>query len=87
MKVAAITQRLDKRWIDGALHTVVYIYTIIAHVVGWFDRIIVDGFVDGVAWSVKMVGNSPRRFQREGVQLYVFWAVFAIIIFIIWTVL
>jgi NADH-quinone oxidoreductase subunit L len=87
MKVAAITQRIDKRWIDGALHTMAYVYTIIAHVAGWFDRIIVDGFVDGMAWSAKMVGNSSRRFQREGVQLYVFWAVFSIIIFIIWTLL
>lgn len=87
MKVATITQRIDRRWIDGALHTVAYVYTIVAHVAGWFDRIIIDGLVDGVAWLSRMVGYVSRRFQREGVQLYVFWAVFAIIIFIIWTVL
>ncbi|HTF19457.1 MAG TPA: NADH-quinone oxidoreductase subunit L [Chryseolinea sp.] len=87
LKISAGMQRIDKRWIDGALHAVAYAYTIIAHVAGWFDRIIVDGLVDGIAWSAKMVGYWARRFQRDGVQLYVFWAVFAIIIFIIWTVL
>lgn len=87
LKLAVITQRIDKRWIDGALHAVAYLYTIIAHVAGWFDRAVVDGVVDGVAWSAKFVGYFFRRFQREGVQLYVFWAVFAIIIFIIWSLL
>ncbi|MGC3943933.1 MAG: NADH-quinone oxidoreductase subunit L [Chryseolinea sp.] len=85
--LATTTRALDKKWIDGALHTSAYAYTILAHVVGWFDRFVIDGAVDGAAWSAKMVGAWIRRFQREGVQLYVFWAVFAIIIFIIWTLL
>ncbi|MEJ1241320.1 NADH-quinone oxidoreductase subunit L [Chryseolinea sp. T2] len=82
-----MTRRLDRKWIDGTLHTAAYTYTILAHVVGWFDRFAIDGLVDGVAWSARMVGYSVRRFQREGVQLYIFWALFAIIIFIIWTLL
>jgi NADH-quinone oxidoreductase subunit L len=87
MKAAGLMQVVDKRWIDGAIHVTVYAYTIVAHVVGWLDRIIVDGFVDGMAWSVKLVGYWSRRFQREGVQLYIYWSVFTIIIFIIWTLL
>ena len=85
--LASATKRLDRKWIDGAIHTSAYAYTIVAHVVGWFDRYIIDGLVDGVAWFAKMTGNTFRRFQRNGVQLYVFWAIFAIIIFIIWTLL
>lgn len=87
MQVATLTQRIDKRWIDGTLLVLAYGYTITAHVAGWFDRTVIDGFVNGVAWTAKTVGYFPRRLQRDGVQLYVFWAVFAIIIFIIWTLL
>lgn len=87
LQLAGITQRMDKRWIDGLLHTLAYGYAIAAHVTGWFDRSIIDGIVNGTAWTTRAVGNFVRRFQREGVQLYVFWAVFAIIIFIIWTLL
>lgn len=85
--LAATTQHTDRRWIDGALHTLAYAYAIIAHVAGWVDRSIIDGVVNGAAWSAKTIGNVTRRFQRKGVQLYVFWAVFALIIFIIWTLL
>lgn len=87
LQVAGVTQSIDKRWIDGLLHTLAYGYAIVAHVTGWFDRAVVDGIVNGTAWTTRAVGNFVRRFQREGVQLYVFWAVFAIIIFIIWTLL
>ena len=85
--LANVTRRFDRKWIDGSLHTAAYTYTIVAHVIGWFDRFAIDGLVDGVAWSARMIGYSVRRFQREGVQLYIFWALFAIIIFIIWTLL
>lgn len=85
--LALTTRHLDTKWIDGAIHTSAYAYTIVAHVVGWFDRFVIDGLVDGFAWSARTIGYSIRRFQRDGVQLYVFWALFAIIIFIIWTLL
>ena len=87
IRVASVTLQIDRRWIDGFIHAIAYTYTIIAHVVRWFDSAVIDGLVDGVAWTAKGAGYFVRRFQREGVQLYVFWTVFAIIIFIIWTLL
>lgn len=86
-QLALLTERADRRWIDGVLHTSAYVQLIIAHFTGWFDRIIVDGLVDGAAGLARGIGSFTRSFQGGKIQLYIFWAVFAIIIFIIWTLL
>lgn len=85
--VATITEHTDKKWIDGFLHTTAYIQLIAAHVTGWFDRVVIDGFVDGAASLAKGVGSLTRSFQGGKIQLYIFWAIFPIIIFIIWMLL
>ena len=46
-----------------------------------------EELASGPGAAVISDGFWARRFQREGVQVYVFWAVFTIIIFIIWTLL
>jgi NADH-quinone oxidoreductase subunit L len=86
-QVAQLTAHTDKKWIDGFLHTAAYLQLIAAHIAGWFDRAIIDGIVDGTARLARGIGSFTRSFQRGKIQLYIFWAVFAIIIFIIWTLL
>jgi NADH-quinone oxidoreductase subunit L len=86
-QLAQLTARTDKKWIDGILHTSAYLQLITAHVMGWFDRVMVDGAVDGAAGLARVLGSFARSFQSGKIQLYIFWAVFAIIIFIIWTLL
>ena len=86
-KIASITTLTDSKWIDGILHLGAYVQLVIAHVTGWIDRAIVDGAVDDVATMTKGIGSFIRTFQSGKIQLYIFWASFAIIIFIIWTLL
>ena len=86
-QLAEITARTDKKLIDGILHTAAYAQLIVAHVAGWFDRAMIDGVVDGAASLAKGVGSFTRSFQGGKIQLYIFWAIFAVIIFIIWTLL
>jgi len=85
--VTQLTEQMDKKWIDGLLHFSAYMQLIAAHVTGWFDRAIIDGVVDDAASMAKGVGSFIRTFQSGKIQLYIFWAAFAIIIFIIWTLL
>jgi NADH-quinone oxidoreductase subunit L len=87
MRLAEMTEQTDRKWIDGILHTGAYTQLILAHVTGWFDRVIIDGTVDGVAGMARGIGAFTRSFQGGKIQLYIFWAIFAIIIFIIWTLL
>jgi NADH-quinone oxidoreductase subunit L len=86
-KIADGTSQADRKWIDGILHLSAYVQLIVAHVTGWIDRAIVDGVVDDAAGMAKGIGSFIRTFQSGKIQLYVFWASFAIIIFIIWTLL
>ena len=86
-QLSQLTTVVDKKWIDGCLHTAAYLQLIVAHVTGWIDRTIIDGSVDGTAGLAKGIGSFTRSFQGGKIQLYVFWAIFAVIIFIIWTML
>lgn len=87
LKFVGLTSRIDKKWIDPFLHGTAYAQVLVAHVTGWFDRALVDGTVNGFAGFVRGVGSVTRSFQDGKIQLYIFWSIFAIIIFLIWTLL
>ena len=87
LPLARATARADQRWVDGFIHATAYGQVIIAHVTGWFDRTFIDGIVNGMAGMAKGVGAFTRSFQAGKIQLYIFWSVFTIIIFLIWTLL
>lgn len=86
-RIAQATAYIDVAWIDGALHAGAYIQVTIANLIGWFDRAIIDGMVNGMASVARMAGSFLRSFQGGKIQLYIFWSALAIIIFIIWTLL
>jgi NADH-quinone oxidoreductase subunit L len=81
------TMNIDRRFIDGAIHTLAYVHVTVSHLAGWCDRAIIDGIVNGVASLSRLIGSLMRSFQGGKIQLYVFWAVFAIIIFLIWSLI
>ena len=85
--LSAVTSRLDKKWIDGTLHGIAYVHVTISHLAGWWDKAIVDGAVNGIATLSRLTGSFARSFQGGKIQLYLFWALFAIIIFLIWSLI
>lgn len=82
---ATTASRIDRKWIDGLIHGSAYAHITIAHITGWADRALVDGLVNGVAQLSKGIGSFTRSFQAGKIQVYIFWAILAIIIFLIWT--
>ncbi|MDQ2658755.1 MAG: NADH-quinone oxidoreductase subunit L [Bacteroidota bacterium] len=74
----------ERKIIDRGLHALAYFQVIFAHVTGWIDRAFVDGAVNATARMTGLGGKVSRSFQGGNIQLYIFWSVFAIIIFIIW---
>ena len=82
-----LTSRIDKDWIDGFIHATAYTQVMIAYVTGWVDRAFVDGTVNGFASFARGVGTLTRSFQDGKIQLYIFWSVFTVIIFLIWALL
>lgn len=87
LALAFFTERIDRRYIDGFLHYVAYSQVTLAHLTGFFDRVIIDGTVNGMAALIRTIGSFTRSFQGGKIQLYIFWSVLAIIIFLIWTLL
>lgn len=77
---------VERNWIDKSIDTAAYTQLILAHVVGWVDRVFVDGSVNALARLTGWGGRITRSFQGGNIQLYIFWAVFAIIIFLISTI-
>jgi NADH-quinone oxidoreductase subunit L len=81
---ATTTERVDRRLIDKGLHFIAYANVTIAHLIGWFDRYIIDGIVHTIAAIAQGIGSFTRSFQSGKIQMYIFWAALALIIFIIW---
>ena len=75
---------IDRKWVDGVVHAAAYAQVTLAHIVGWIDKMIVDGTVLGIARLASATGAATRSFQGGKIQLYIFWAIFAVIIFLIW---
>lgn len=83
-KLAAAVESADKRILDKGIHASAYGHVILAHLVGWFDKFIVDGLVRFLAGMVRGVGGVARSYQNGKIQDYILYAILALIIFIIW---
>jgi NADH-quinone oxidoreductase subunit L len=84
IKLAALTQSIDKQLLDGIVHRIVYVQVGIAHLIGWMDHVIVDGFVNAVARLAGITGSLARSLGAGKIQSYIFWSMFALIIFLFW---
>jgi NADH-quinone oxidoreductase subunit L len=82
--LSTLSERIDTRWIDGTIHFAAYVQVTISHVTGWIDKFFIDGSVNRVTSTAQLLGSFARSFQGGKIQLYIFWSVFGIIIFLIW---
>lgn len=82
VRLATVTYSFDKKIIDGILHSTAYAQVAFAHGIAWFDQHIVDGIVNASARVARALGSFTRSFQGGKVQLYIFWAVAGLIIFL-----
>lgn len=87
VRLASLTGKADREWIDGFVHALALVQVTIAHIAGWADRVLVDGAVSGVVFLARWTGNMARSFQSGKIQQYVFWAVVGLIIFLFWTLI
>ncbi len=82
IQLATVAETTDRKWIDGFLHFAAYAQVSFAHVTAWFDKHIIDGSVNAVAWLAGVAGSFTRSFQAGKIKLYIFWAVAGLIIFL-----
>ncbi|HYG03153.1 MAG TPA: NADH-quinone oxidoreductase subunit L [Chryseosolibacter sp.] len=83
--ISRVSRNIDTRLLDKSIHAVTYAHVTAGHVITWTDRYILDGFVHFTAGAISGVGRIFRSFQGGKIQLYIFWSMLAIIIFLIWS--
>ena len=69
---------------DVTVNGFAYLTVIIAHIIGRFDRMVVDGAVNGAAWLARFVGSRTRNLQNGQAQSYFVVVLVGIIAVILW---
>ncbi len=82
--LSSITAVFDKKWIDTFIHGLAYLQVTLAHVVSWSDRTLLDGFVNGTAYSTRGIGSITRSLANGKIQSYLLCAMAGLVIFIFW---
>lgn len=82
--LSCIAASFDRKWIDTIIHGVAYVHVTLAHIVGWSDRNLVDGFVNGTAYGARGIGAMTRSLANGKIQSYLLWAMAGLVIFIFW---
>jgi NADH-quinone oxidoreductase subunit L len=85
LKAADLTITIDRALLDRLIHLIAYAQVSLAHVIGWFDKRIVDGLVDAAGVVSHGLGNLTRSVQGGKIQLYIFWSVLGLLIFLFFT--
>jgi NADH-quinone oxidoreductase subunit L len=61
----------NKYYIDEAYAWIVHrVYFVLSKGIAWFDRHVVDGFMNGLAWGSQVSGSVLKRVQSGQVQAY-----------------
>ena len=47
-----------------------HVYYLVSGAIAWFDRHVVDGFMNGLAWAAQFLGSGLRKAQTGRVQAY-----------------
>ena len=83
VRLAYLSYGFDRRVIDKLVDFVGIGTTVLAHMIGWADRMIVDGLVNGASWLAHRLGNLTRSVQNGRVQSYIASAVVGLLV-ILW---
>jgi NADH-quinone oxidoreductase subunit L len=86
-RLANIFRYIDVKIIDGAIHAFAVWTVVFAHILGWFDRSIVDGLVNLSGYVAGRTGGVTRSLQMGKIQSYFIITLMALILFIIWLII
>jgi NADH-quinone oxidoreductase subunit L len=81
------TDLLDRRFIDKVIDYSSITTVILAHVVAWIDRTFIDGTVNFAAYITGIIGLLTRSIHGGRVQHYFLYAIFGLLILVVWIIL
>lgn len=77
---------LDLHYIDYSINTLGKITVVVAKLIGWFDRQVVDGIVNLTAWLAGCVGRIGRGMQNGRIQSYYVFSLLGLILLVIYII-
>ena len=80
---ARFFNQIDVKIIDRAVDYVGISSVILAHIIAWFDRHVVDGLARLSAWAAGFGGNIARSFQNGRIQSYFVVSLMGLVLIII----
>ncbi len=80
LRAAAWLARWDQQVIDGAVDGAGRLGAWVSVCKGWFDRVVVDGIVNGVALTIRGAGALARWLQTGIIQQYLLVVVVAVVV-------
>jgi NADH-quinone oxidoreductase subunit L len=88
--VLLVSQKLhdfDQKVLDRSVETVAVIHVIIAHIIAWFDKYIVDGIVTLTTWIAGFIGKQTRSLQVGKIQSYLFFLMLFLLSFLLFIII
>ena len=76
----AIEGAIDKKIIDKTLDLLAMAQVVLAQIIAFFDRNIIDGVPNGSGYLAGTIGKLTRSFQGGYVQKYIVTAILAMIL-------
>jgi NADH-quinone oxidoreductase subunit L len=85
--ISLFLYEFDHRVIDRLVEIFGILQVVLAHMVGWVDRVLVDGGVNLAAWLAGRIGRLTRSFQSGQVQTYFLFALLGLVFVALWVIL
>jgi NADH-quinone oxidoreductase subunit L len=84
--ITPIYNLLRRKYFMDDLYEFLYrnVLLFISTLAGWFDRYVVDGFVNLVSWSTGKAGGILRKTQTGKIQDYLYGILLGLIVLIVW---
>lgn len=82
-----VTNGIDKKLLDTIIDYASISMVVLAHIVAWIDRNLVDGLVNFAAYLAGRIGALTRSVQGGRVQFYFLYTLFGLLILVVWIIL
>ncbi|GAB3329316.1 NADH-quinone oxidoreductase subunit L [Larkinella ripae] len=83
VQFSRFSYRFDRNVIDKQVDRMAMGNVVLAHIIAWVDRALIDGLVNGASWLARRLGNLTRSVQNGRVQSYIASAVVGLLL-ILW---
>jgi NADH-quinone oxidoreductase subunit L len=84
MRLSGGAAAFDRNFIDYGLNTFGKAIVILAKIIGWVDRKVVDGVVNLTVWLAGLVGKTGRLLQNGKIQSYYIFSLLGLILLVLY---